>query len=138
MKNVFIAMLLIAFFSSCNKDNQLENFKTQLAGKWEIESRSCGLCLNPLTTYAEGNGNIIVFLTDGTFERRLHDSVIFKGRFFLNKSNECGNPNSDIALTTNESSVSIPLFVIIQSGKLYLNTPHCYADGAGTTYRHVE
>ena len=138
MKNAFIAIFLIAIFSSCNKDNQLENFKTQLAGKWEIEKKSCGLCLNPLTTYPEGNGNIIVFLSDGTFERRIHDSVTFKGRFFLTKSNECGKPNTDIALSTDESIAILPLFVQIISGKLYISTPHCYMDGAGTTYRRIE
>lgn len=98
MRNTFIVILFCTFIFSCSKDRWLEDFKNQVAGKWEIEKRVCGERMNPLITYPEGNGNIIVLLTDGTFERRLHDSVTFKGRFFLNKSDECGKPGSDISL----------------------------------------
>jgi hypothetical protein len=138
MKNALTAMLFYMFVSSCSKDSQLENFRNQIAGKWEIEARVCGECPNSLTNYPEGNRAIIVLLTDGTFERRIHDSVTFKGEFFLNKSDECGKPNSDIALSTNESVNRIPLFVRIESGKLQLGTPYCYMDGAATIYRRIQ
>jgi hypothetical protein len=138
MKNAFTIILFCAFVFSCGKSNRLEEYKNQIAGKWEIEKRVCGECMNPLTNYPEGNGNIIVLLNDGTFERRIHDSIIFKGKFFLNKSDECGKPNSDIALSTNESSNSTPLFVRIESGKLHLSTPYCYTDGAAIIYRRVQ
>ena len=135
MRNAFLVILFCTLIFSCSKDQQLENLKNQIVGKWEIETSSCGECLNPLIIYPAGNGNIMVLMKDGTFERRIYDSVTFKGRFFLNKSDECGKPGSDISLTTNESSTTTPLFVKIHSGKLLLNTPHCYTDGAGTSYR---
>lgn len=138
MRNVFLFILFCASCFSCSKDQRLEDFKNQIFGKWEIEKWVCVECLNPLTNYPAGNGNIMVLLKDGTFEKRLHDSVIFKGRFFITKSNECGNPDSDYAFSTNESSISTPLFVQIQSGKLQLSTPSCYTDGATTIYRRIE
>ncbi len=138
MRNTFFTILIATIVSSCGKDNRLENFKNQISGKWEIEKRVCGECMNPLITYSEGNGNTIVLLTDGTFERRIHDSVIFKGKFFLTKSAECGKPGSDISLSTNESSNVTPLFVQIESGKLQLSTPYCYTDGASTIYRRIQ
>lgn len=131
-------MLFCMFVSSCSKNSQLENFKNQVAGKWEIEKRVCGECPNSLTNYPAGNGAIIALFNDGTFGRRIHDSVIFNGKFFLTESNECGKPNSDIALSTNESSNRIPLFVQLESGKLQLGTPYCYADGATTIYRRIQ
>lgn len=138
MKNALTAMLFYMFVSSCSKDSQLENFRNQIAGKWEIEARVCGECPNSLTNYPEGNGAMIVFFNDGAFERRIHDSVIFKGKFLLTKSEECGKTNSDIALSTNESVNRIPLFVRIESGKLQVGTPYCYADGATTIYRRIQ
>lgn len=138
MRNTLIIILFCTFVFSCSKESRLENFKNQIAGKWEIESRGCGLCINPFTIYPAGNGSIIVLLNDGTFERRIHDSITFKGRFFLNKSDECGKPGSDISLSTNESSITTPLFVQIVDGKLQLSTPYCYADGASTSYRRIQ
>lgn len=138
MRNTLFIILISTIVSSCSKDNRLENFKNQIVGKWEIEKRVCGECVTPLTTYHEGNGSIIVLLNDGTFERRIHDSVIFKGRFFLNKSEECGKPGSDISLSTNESSMLTPLFVQIVQGKLQISTPYCYTDGASTIFRRIE
>lgn len=68
------------------------------------------------------NGNIIVQFKDATFERRIHDSVIFKGEFTLVNSAECGKPNSDIALFTNEIPNATPMLILVESDKLYLNT----------------
>ena len=138
MRQTLIVIIFCTFVFSCSKDRRLEDFKNQVAGKWEIEKRICGECMNPLTTYPEGNGNIIVLLTDGTFERRIHDSVTFKGKFFLNISDECGKPGSDISLFTNESSITTPLFVQIVGGKLQLSTPYCYSDGSSTLYRKIQ
>jgi len=138
MRNTSLIILLSFIFFSCSKDNRLENLRNQVAGKWEIEKRVCGECTNPLIIYPEGNGNIIVLLTDGTFERSIHDSVTFKGMFFLNKSDECGKPDSDISLSTNETSTPTALFVQIESGKLQLSTPYCYSDGASTIYRRIQ
>ncbi|HLP37912.1 hypothetical protein [Lacibacter sp.] len=138
MRNTLIIILFCTFVFSCSKDSRLENFKNQIAGKWEIEKRVCGECMSPLIIYPEGNGSIIVLLNDGTFERRIHDSVTFKGKFFLNKSDECGKPDSDISMSTNESLNSTPLFVKIESGKLQLSTPYCYADGVSTSYRRIQ
>lgn len=138
MKNALIIISFFALVSSCSKDSQLQNFKNQVAGNWEIEARLCGQCPNSVTNYPVGNGAIIVFFNDGVFERRIQDSVIFKGKFFLTKAEECGKPNSDIALSTNESVNMIPLFVRIVSGKLQIGTPYCYADGATTIYRRIQ
>ena len=138
MRNTLFTILIATIVSSCGKDSRLENLKNEIGGKWEIEKRICGECITPLTIYPEGNGNIIVLLTEGTFERRLYDSVIFKGKFFLNKSAECDKPGTDISLSTNESSNVTPLFVQIESGKLELSTPYCYTDGASTIYRRIQ
>jgi hypothetical protein len=138
MKNALFVTLFCIFVCSCSKNSQLENFRSQVAGKWEIEKRICGECPNSLTNYPAGNGGIIVLFNDGRFERHINDSIIFNGKFLLNKSHECDKPNSDIALSTNESSNSIPLFVRIESGKLHLSTPYCYADGASTIYRRIQ
>lgn len=137
MRNALSIIILILLLSSCSKEHQLDDFKDQVAGKWEKAEFICGECPNPRTIYPQGNGSIMVLFKDGVFERRLHDSVTFKGKFFLTRSDECGS-RSDIALSTNEYSNSIPGFVEIASGRLRISTPSCYADGASTYYRRVE
>ena len=137
MRTILSIIILVTLASSCGKEHELDNFKNQVSGKWEKAELICGECPNPRTIYPQGNGSIIVLFSDGTFERRLHDSITFKGKYFLNKSDECGS-RSDIALSTNEYSNSIPGFVNIESGRLHISTPYCIADGATTIYRRIE
>ena len=138
MRNILSVIIFSLIVSSCSKDHQFNNLKTQVLGKWEIEEYVCGLCITPVTMYPAGNGNIIVLFNDGSFERRMHDSVTFRGKFFLSKSEECGKPDSDIAFSTNESLNSTPRFIKIEAEKLHLNIPYCYSDGALTIYRRIQ
>jgi hypothetical protein len=138
MRNTLSVIIFSIIISSCSKDNQLDNFKNQILGKWEIEKNVCGECISPFTIYPEGNGKTIVLFNDGSFERRINDSVIFAGKFYLGKSEKCNRSPSDIEMSTNEYAGSFPLFVQIESGKLQLSTPYCYTDGSITTYRRVQ
>jgi len=144
LKNLFMrnALRIIIFstiiVSSCSKDHQLDNFKNQIAGKWEIEKNVCGECISPFTAYPEGNGHTIVLYKNGAFERRIHDSITFSGEFSLSKSEECGKSHFDISMSTNEISSEFPLFVTIESDKLQLSTPYCYTDGSITTFRRIQ
>ena len=142
MRTTFSVILISIIVMSCSKnhekDRKLENFKNQVVGKWEIEKNVCGECSISNTTYPEGNGNIIVLSNDGSFERLVHDSLTFRGKFLLSMSEECSSSNPTIAITTNEISNSTPHFATIESEKLTLSTPNCYADGSITIYRRIQ
>lgn len=137
MKKVFLLLLLIALFMSCKKDNPLTHLKMEIPGTWELERVVCGFCPNPLTNYPAGNENVIVFAADGSFERRTRDTLLFRGNYALQRSNECDQSVGDMALITNERPGLTPLFIQIVADKLTLSTPYCYQDGSTSDYRRI-
>jgi len=81
---------------------------------------------------------MIVFSSDGIFERKIHDSITFEGSYVLQRNKECNKASGDIALLTNESSTATPPFVQVDADELRLSTPYCYADGTTRIYRRVQ
>lgn len=85
-----------------------------------------------------GNGRIIVLSPDGSFERRQHDTILFRGRYFLKKQKDCYSEEKKIHFTTNDTTYSYDVYINIDSGKLTFSTPTCYADGGTAYYRRLE
>jgi hypothetical protein len=128
----------MASIYSCKKEEQAEKqIKSQITGQWELQLYSCGECLLPLTTYPQGNGNIVEFTYDGRFIRKLKDSITFSGRYNIVTNKEC-NKSGNLALETNETANGSVRFITIENFKLQLSTPGCYADGATSIYRRIE
>lgn len=136
--NWLLLVVLLVFANSCKKEEKTEKqIKTQITGKWELSIHSCGECLTPLTTYPQGNGNIIEFAEDGRFLKKLKDSVTFKGRYDIFISKECDKAGN-VALQTNDPTNGSPRFITFESETLRLSTPSCYMDGAATTFRRIK
>ena len=126
-----LIVLLVAAVS-CH-DGGLED---DIIGKWEIQESTCFGCPVMFTTYPEGNGNILIFKSNGAYERRENNVAVFKGKYSIKKSEVCDK--EDDALHTNESPGTTSDIVSIESGKLQLNTPPCLADGGITVYRRLK
>jgi hypothetical protein len=120
---------------SCKKDNIPTSFKNQLVGAWEFEHFSGYPFTAPY--YPPGNGNIIVFFENGNFEKRQRDTILFKGKYFLSVKKDCYPRESNIFFSTNGALNSWNFYINIDSNKLMLSTPNCYADGGISLYRRI-
>ncbi len=137
MKKTFPFLIILALLISCKKDNDITDIKNNITGKWETESNSCGLCNTSFTNYLPGNGNFIIISENGNFERKIHDTLLFKGSYSILKNKDCNKSSGDFAFTTNEQPISSIKFITINNDKLTLSTPYCYQDGSVTTYRRI-
>lgn len=135
MKKVFLLILLACFFS-CKKDDQVNTLKKDIVGTWELE-RFVGYPFNqPLLP--PGNGRIIVLGEGGLFERKQHDTLVFRGTYSVTRKKDCHERNTDIIFSTNESSSGDYQYLEIDDGKLLLSTPNCFQDGGVAYYRRLK
>ncbi len=136
MKKALLLILSVSLFLSCKKDGNLF-LNTRFKGAWEYENFS-GYPFNN-NYLPPGNGRILVLLADGTFERRQHDTVLFRGRYFLKEQKDCYPPNEKkIHFSTNDTTEYWDNYIHIEDGKLIFSTPTCYADGGMAYYRRIE
>jgi hypothetical protein len=133
MKKVFFFLLPALFFLSCSKEKV---DSSSFTGVWEYENFS-GYPFNN-NYQPPGNGRIIVLSANGNFERRQHDTVLFKGRYFLKKQKDCYEEEKKIHFTTSDTLFHWDQYIHIDmEGKLKLSTPNCYQDGGTVTYRKI-
>ena len=133
MKAIFLVFAGLIFFS-CKKDDLRIN--PEIYGIWEFEHNAGYPFTNPV--YPPGNGQIIVLSRNGRFERRQHDTVLFKGRFFLKEKEDCYLRERKIFFITNDPGYQPDMSIDIYAGKLALTTSNCYADGGISYYRRVQ
>jgi hypothetical protein len=133
MKKIFFLVLLIFFFS-CKKHNEIKALKGEIIGTWELE-RVSGYPFNqpPLPP---GNGVIIVLGEDGLFERKKHDTLVFRGSYSVKRKKDCYERSNDIILSTNESSGNYD-YIEMSDGKLSISSPNCLQDGGTAYYRRL-
>jgi hypothetical protein len=128
---ILILSVSLLLFTACNKKETVSS--TEFQGIWEFENYY-GYPFND-NYQPPGNGKIIV-LQGGVFERRQHDTVLFRGKYFLKNKTDCSGERK-IHFSTNETPYPADAYISIESGKLILNTPDCYADGGSARYRKI-
>lgn len=120
MKHAFLILITVLVVHGCKKSNSIKHLKTTFAGKWEYERYSGYPFTN---TYSPpGNGQYIILGTNGSFERRLHDSLIFKGTYSLEEKPDCYPAASTTYFSTNESNYSTEGYIALDSNKLTITT----------------
>ena len=134
MKLIHFLLFIVLLFFSCKKDNELKEFKSKIAGTWEYE-RTVSFINSPPAPL--GNGKIIVITEEGIFERKSHDTLLFRGSYVLNKKDDCYPRTSTITFQTNENTGGYINYIGIENGKLSFATPNCWADGGITYYRRI-
>src|SRR5918993_102883 len=97
---VLLAICLIG----CKKNQEISNLKDQVTGTWEAEKF---ISFDGTRSFPPGNGMIIVLKKNDVFERRAHDTIVFKGKYTLKEKKDCYPGNSDIVFSTNENSFNI-------------------------------
>lgn len=130
----FLFLFFICLFSSCKKDSELRSVEKEITGTWEFEKfTGYPFTQQPLPP---GNGQLIIFGKNRSFERRKNDTLLFKGTFLLSKKRDCYESDTDVIFSTTESSNTYQ-YIKVTDGKLTLSTPNCYADGGIAYYRKI-
>lgn len=137
MRLSFVATLIILFASCHKEDSRINDLKAAMQGKWELREFSCFECVPPTPDYPPGNGNLLVFTASSGFEKRQHDTLVFKGTYDLHRTTEC-KKTGEIILTTNETPFPESAVIEVSGDNLYLSTPSCLSDGAFRAYKKVE
>jgi hypothetical protein len=109
--------------------------KRGIVGTWELE-RISGYPFNQ-PPFPPGNGRIIVLGEDGNFERKQHDTLVFRGNYTLRRKKDCYGRNADVIFSTDENSFGDYQYIESSDGKLLLSTPNCYQDGGTAYYRRL-
>lgn len=135
MRNIFFLALLFSL-CSCKKDNGVKTLKRDIVGTWELE-KVVGYPFNQ-PPFPPGNGRIVVLGEDGSFERKQHDTLVFRGNYTVRTKKDCYERNTDIILSTDENSYGDYQYIETSDGKLSLSTPNCYQDGGTAYYRRLK
>jgi hypothetical protein len=130
-KITFLFLLVLVF--ACKKYNEVKTLENEIVGTWGLE-KFVGYPFNQ-PILPPGNGSIIVIGEGGLFERKQHDTLVFRGRYSVRRKKDCHERDNDIIFSTTESSSYS--YVKISDGKLSLSTPNCYADGGTAYYRRL-
>ncbi len=80
MKKLLIVLFSTLILLACKKEEG-SILNNRFKGIWEFENYF-GYPFNN-NYLPPGNGRIIVLFENGNFERRQHDTILFKGRYFL-------------------------------------------------------
>jgi hypothetical protein len=132
-KTILLALLFTV--CSCKKDKDIKSLKKDIVGTWELE-KVIGAFSQPV--FPPGNGQLIVLGKGGLFERKQHDTLIFRGTYTIGTKKDCYERNGDMIFSTNENSSGNYRYIEISDGQLSLSTPNCYQDGAVADYRRIK
>ncbi|MBE7171953.1 MAG: hypothetical protein INR73_15300 [Williamsia sp.] len=129
-------LLFFIFFVSCKKSSQARLLEREIVGTWEFERYSGYPFNQPILP--PGNGRLIIIGKDGSFIRKQHDTLLFKGNYTIRRKKDCYDRSTDIIFSTNETSADNYQYVETLDDKLAFSTPNCYQDGGTAYYRKVE
>ena len=133
MRKIFVLLFAAILIFSCSKDKGLTNFKNELTGTWEL----AGFIGFPGSlNFPPGNGNVLILGTDGSYESKTPDTVLYNGSYSLKRKRDCFQQQTDIILSTDHPLTTIQ-YVMVKKDSLSLSTPSCYADGGTAFYRRL-
>lgn len=134
MKKVVTILISSVLFYSCQKSD-LSELKNQFPGNWEYVN-FIGYPFNE-NYQPPGNGKIIYFSKGGSFERRSHDTVLFKGSYTLYQKKDCNSNEKKIFLITSDPSFVQNFSISISGDSLFISSPSCFNDGGTSIYRKL-
>lgn len=134
MKQITVLILGVILLVSCEKEYS-SKWKNQYSGRWEY-IRFVGYPFNS-PSLPPGNGKIIVLGHNGSFERRNHDSIIFKGQYFLEERKDCHGDEKKIFFKTTDSLFGESSSISIKGDSLFMSSSNCLQDGGSSIYRRL-
>ena len=113
----------------------LSGFRNEIKGEWEYV-RYTGFGI-PLPASPPGNGRILSFGSNNNFERKAHDSILFKGTYQLEKRKDCFGDERSIFVETTDAGFTNGYLVERRGDSLYISNPNCFSDGGTAMYRKL-
>ncbi|QNF33128.1 hypothetical protein HUW51_10470 [Adhaeribacter swui] len=135
MKKTLLLLFTPFLIFACKKDADLNPTKSQLVGTWEQER---SYSYNFDQTLLPGNGQIIIIAADGSYERKRHDTLDYKGTYTLKVKKDCCERKNTLTFSTSESASGSYNYIELENEKLKLSTSCCYQDGGAVYYRRVK
>ena len=87
MKNtILIAFVVCLLAVGCSKEAEVPTVYRQFAGTWEEEQF---IGFPGTVTLPPGNGRLLVLGADGIMESRRKDTVLYRGRYYLQQKADC-------------------------------------------------
>ena len=134
MKQSILFLLSILFLTACRKD-QAAGIRTQITGAWEWVTFSGYPFINQ--ALPAGNGRIIIFGSNGLFERKAHDTFILRGSYNLQERKDCYGNEQHVFLNATDSGFINNYSLDIINARLYISSPNCFADGGSSVWRKL-
>ncbi|RYD82036.1 MAG: hypothetical protein EOP53_04775 [Sphingobacteriales bacterium] len=134
MKKYVVIVAVLFGLLSCKKDHELNMLKENVIGTWEMH-RYSGYPFNQ-PPVLPGNGHIMVIGKDGSFERKLHDTLLYRGKYVLLKRKDCYKRVDDITFSTTDNPDSYS-YISMEGDRLVFSTPNCYQDGGSTSFIRI-
>lgn len=135
MKNTLSFAFALLLLGGCTKEAGEPEVFRSFAGTWEAE-QFIGFPGN--INLPPGNGRLLVLEANGMMESRRNDTVLYRGRYFLQHKPDCHPRESSLYFTTNDSSFLWESYIQTTGDKLTLSTSNCLADGGTTVYRRIK
>ncbi len=129
MKKSFICVFILTLFYSCKKEDITQK---DIEGSWEYATY-IGYPFNS-PSLPPGNGRIIVIGRNGLFERKNHDTTIFKGEYSLIWRKDCHGDMKQAFFKTTEPNAGENVVSVLHDS-LLLNSSNCLQDGGTTIYK---
>ena len=131
MKQTLLLCVFSIILFSCKKEHT-SLLKAQISGEW----RYLKTVTFEMTFPLPGDSAKAIFIgSDGSFERRHNDSVLFKGTYSLIEQKDCYGDENKFLFKTSDETAEDGNYITISNDTLSLSTPNCYADGGITFYK---
>lgn len=106
MKKILVIVVTVCSLIACKKSGTSPSIN--ITGKWELHKTYGGFIQPPDSVYQAGNGNILQFNSDGTYERYANGAVTLQGTYRVQLNGYKSGPNVyDELFFDNDSSGSI-------------------------------
>jgi hypothetical protein len=126
MKRILLIVLIACAASACKKTA----ISPGLVGKWELR-HEMGSIVGFDSTFKAGNGRILKFNSDSSFQQYNNSKLITQGKFHIHKASyEMGSPQS---ITFNDSGYESAY--ILNGDKLQIGAD--FDDGVETDYQKI-
>ena len=137
MRKILLITALVFTLFSCKKDG----FDgSAFEGVWEFETSYNGSPANTINL-PPGNGKIIVLSGFSEFERRAHDTLLYRGTYSLKKKKDCTSEEYSVNFSTSDPDFASDDHTYVEletNDRLRISSSRCLLGAGVTIYRRVQ
>lgn len=135
MKNTILIAFILLLLAACKREADVADPYRQFTGTWEA-AQFIGYPGN--VNLPPGNGRILVLDDNAMMENRRNDTVLYRGRYYLQHRADCHPRANTLYFTTGDSNYLWESYIELTNDQLILSASNCLADGGTTIFRRVK